>query len=37
MAPDGTSALEHFDWTGRWRDKEFDGSAIDTTGDRPMV
>ena len=20
-------ALENFDWTGRWRDKEFDGSA----------
>jgi cytochrome c553 len=28
-------ALEHFDWTGRWRDKEFDGSAIDTTGALP--
>ena len=24
-------ALENFDWTGRWRDKEFDGSAIDAT------
>jgi len=28
-------ALEHFDWTGRWRDKEFDGSAIDATGALP--
>ncbi|MDQ1474382.1 MAG: hypothetical protein QOJ99_5862, partial [Bryobacterales bacterium] len=28
-------AMEHFDWTGRWRDKEFDGSAIDTTGALP--
>ena len=28
-------ALENFDWTGRWRDKEFDGSAIDTTGALP--
>ncbi|MCU1330313.1 MAG: hypothetical protein JWN34_5683 [Bryobacterales bacterium] len=28
-------ALEHFDWTGRWRDKEFDGSAIDATGSLP--
>ncbi|MEO8128824.1 MAG: DUF1592 domain-containing protein, partial [Bryobacteraceae bacterium] len=28
-------ALEHFDWTGRWRDKEFDGSSIDTTGSLP--
>lgn len=28
-------ALENFDWTGRWRDKEFDGSAIDTTGVLP--
>ncbi len=25
-------ALENFDWTGRWRDKEFDGSAIDASG-----
>jgi hypothetical protein len=28
-------ALENFDWTGRWRDKEFDGSPIDTTGALP--
>lgn len=28
-------ALENFDWTGRWRDKEFDGSAIDATGSLP--
>ena len=28
-------ALEHFDWTGRWRDKEFDGTPIDTTGALP--
>jgi cytochrome c553 len=28
-------AMEHFDWTGRWRDKEFDGSAIDATGALP--
>ena len=28
-------AMENFDWTGRWRDKEFDGSAIDTTGTLP--
>jgi cytochrome c553 len=28
-------ALENFDWTGRWRDKEFDGTAIDTTGALP--
>ncbi len=28
-------ALENFDWTGRWRDKEFDGSAINTTGSLP--
>ena len=28
-------ALEHFDWTGRWRDKEFDGSAIDDSGSLP--
>lgn len=28
-------ALEHFDWTGRWRDKESDGAAIDTTGALP--
>lgn len=25
-------ALENFDWTGRWRDKESDGSEIDATG-----
>jgi hypothetical protein len=28
-------ALENFDWTGRWRDKEFDGSAIDASGSLP--
>jgi hypothetical protein len=28
-------ALENFDWTGRWRDKEFDGSAIDASGELP--
>ncbi len=28
-------AMENFDWTGRWRDKEFDGSAIDATGTLP--
>jgi hypothetical protein len=28
-------AMEHFDWTGRWRDTESDGSAIDTTGALP--
>ncbi len=28
-------ALENFDWTGRWREKEFDNSAIDTTGSLP--
>jgi len=28
-------AMEHFDWTGRWRDTEFDGSKIDTTGALP--
>ncbi len=28
-------ALENFDWTGRWREKEFDGSPIDTTGSLP--
>jgi hypothetical protein len=28
-------ALENFDWTGRWRDKESDGSPIDTTGALP--
>jgi len=28
-------AMEHFDWTGRWRDAEFDGSPIDTTGALP--
>ena len=25
-------ALENFDWTGRWRETETDGSAIDATG-----
>jgi cytochrome c553 len=28
-------AMENFDWTGRWRDKEFDGSAIDSSGALP--
>jgi Protein of unknown function (DUF1587)./Protein of unknown function (DUF1592)./Protein of unknown function (DUF1595)./Protein of unknown function (DUF1588)./Protein of unknown function (DUF1585). len=28
-------ALENFDWTGRWRDKEFDGSPIDVSGALP--
>lgn len=28
-------ALENFDWTGRWRDKEFDSSVIDATGALP--
>ena len=28
-------ALENFDWTGRWRAKEFDGAAIDATGSLP--
>ncbi len=28
-------ALEHFDWTGRWRDNEFDGTPIDGTGALP--
>jgi hypothetical protein len=28
-------ALEHFDWTGRWRDKEFDGSPLDDSGALP--
>ena len=28
-------ALENFDWTGRWRDTEFDGSAIDASGQLP--
>ena len=28
-------ALEHFDWTGRWRDAEFDGSAINASGALP--
>lgn len=28
-------ALENYDWTGRWRDKEFDGSAIDASGTLP--
>ena len=26
-------AMENFDWTGRWRDKEFDGSAIDASAE----
>ena len=28
-------AMENFDWTGRWRDKEFDGSPIDASGTLP--
>ena len=28
-------AMENFDWTGRWRSKEFDGSAIDASGALP--
>ena len=28
-------AMEHFDWTGRWRDTEFNGTPIDTTGALP--
>jgi hypothetical protein len=28
-------AMENFDWTGRWRDKEFDGSPIDASGSLP--
>ncbi len=28
-------ALEHFDWTGRWRDNEFDGTPVDGTGALP--
>ena len=28
-------ALENFDWTGRWRVKEFDGSEIDASGTLP--
>jgi hypothetical protein len=28
-------ALENFDWTGRWRDKEFDGSPLDASGTLP--
>ena len=28
-------ALENFDWTGRWRDNEFDGAPIDATGTLP--
>ena len=28
-------AMENFDWTGRWRDKEFDGSPIDASGALP--
>ncbi len=27
--------LENFDWMGRWRDKEKDGSPLDTTGELP--
>jgi hypothetical protein len=27
--------LENFDWMGRWRDKERDGSPIDATGELP--
>jgi hypothetical protein len=34
MDPMGFS-LEHFDWTGRWRDNEFDGSPMDVTGSLP--
>ena len=28
-------ALENFDWTGRWRERESDGSAIDASGSLP--
>jgi cytochrome c553 len=28
-------ALENFDWTGRWRDKEFDGTPLDASGALP--
>lgn len=28
-------ALENYDWTGRWRDTESDGSAIDASGSLP--
>src|SRR5688572_20105962 len=28
-------AMENFDWTGRWREKEFDGSPIDASGSLP--
>jgi hypothetical protein len=28
-------ALENFDWTGRWREKDTDGSPIDATGTLP--
>jgi len=28
-------AMENFDWTGRWRDKEFDGTPIDVSGTLP--
>ena len=28
-------AMENFDWTGRWREKEFDGSPIDASGVLP--
>jgi len=28
-------ALEEFDWTGRWRDKEFDGTTLDASGTLP--
>lgn len=27
--------LENFDWMGRWRDKEDDGSALDASGELP--
>jgi mono/diheme cytochrome c family protein len=28
-------ALENFDWMGRWRDKESNGQALDTSGELP--
>lgn len=28
-------ALENFDWTGRWREKEFNGADIDASGTLP--
>jgi cytochrome c553 len=28
-------AMENFDWTGRWREKEFDDSPIDASGTLP--